>query len=99
MLLCTNSFERMDRTQLLSYPCNSKRERDLKEREFIELLKPSLNCSLPICTDDERITYSSDYKKKHKVYISEYRKQNYVNADLLLKSMTFADIMAHLHLK
>ena len=41
----------------------------MKEREFIELLKPSLNCSLPICTDEERITFLNDYYKQRKQYI------------------------------
>ena len=57
-------FENWSMIQLLNYPCQNKREREMKEREFVELLKPSLNCCLPTLTDEERNNYSRDYDRK-----------------------------------
>lgn len=52
---------------------NSKLELHKKEREYIDLLKPSLNCKRPIITEKER----KELKKKYEVN-TEKRKEYYI---------------------
>ena len=55
--------------QLLSFSCNSKRELELKEREYIELLKPTLNKQIPTRTKQEYYEQNKDLiNEKHKEY-------------------------------
>jgi|DEB0MinimDraft_6_1074348.scaffolds.fasta_scaffold12927_1 hypothetical protein len=51
------------------YSCNSKKEKEIKERYYIDLLKPKLNKNLPTRTRKE---WREDNKQK----IKEYREDN-----------------------
>ena len=51
------------------YPCNCKNEKEIKERYYIDLLKPKLNKNLPTRTRKE---WREDNKQK----IKEYREDN-----------------------
>jgi len=58
-----------------TYPCESKRELEIRERYHIETLKPKLNKNIPTRTRKE---YREDNKEKinekRKIYFVEYRK-------------------------
>ena len=62
-------FKNWDMIQIEVVNVNNKRELELKQREYIEILKPSLNKHIVIRTDEER-------KEKHREYIKKYREQN-----------------------
>jgi len=66
-------WENFQMIQLLAYPCNSKRELELKEREYIEVLKPTLNLKIPTRTQKE---YRQDNIEQIKEYNKEYYEQN-----------------------
>ena len=50
------------------YPCNNKRELEVKERYYIELMKPKLNKVIPTRTYKE-------YREDNKELIKEHQKQ------------------------
>jgi hypothetical protein len=54
------------------FPCNDKKELEVRERHHIELLKPKLNKIIPTRTEKE-------YKEDNKEKITEYKKQHYNN--------------------
>ena len=55
------------------YPCNSKRELLIKERYYIDLLRPRLNINIPTRTFKE---WYGDNKEKHAARVKIYRKNN-----------------------
>jgi hypothetical protein len=54
------------------YPCNSKNEKEIKERYYIDLLKPKLNKQLPTRTNKE-------WYEDNKEQICEKKKEFYEN--------------------
>jgi len=46
-------FENWAMIQLEAYPCQNKREAEMQERYWIELLKPKLNSMIPFRTEEE----------------------------------------------
>jgi hypothetical protein len=68
-------------TPVESYPCNNKRELEIRERYYIETFKAKLNIVIPTRTDKEYKKYYTDkYKEKilyyNKKYAAEYRIKN-----------------------
>lgn len=67
--------------ELLSFSCESKRELELKEREYIELLRPTLNLKIPARTKKEYYEQNKDkirdYLEENKEKISERWKEYY----------------------
>jgi hypothetical protein len=69
--------------QIEEYPCQNVNEAKARERYHIELLKPSLNCTVPNRTfkeyyEDNKekiLTKVQTYAKQNKEKISEHRKQ------------------------
>ena len=63
--------------QIEAYPCNSKRELELRERHHLEELKANLNCCIPTRSSKQ---YSKQYIEIHRERINErkkeYRKNN-----------------------
>ena len=55
------------------FPCNDKKELEVRERYHIELLKSKLNKNIPTRNDKE---YREDNKEKNKEYSKEYTKDN-----------------------
>lgn len=66
-------FENWSMVQLLKFCCNGKREKETKEREFIELLKPALNQVVPTRTIKE---YNDSHKEDHHQYYEEHKEAN-----------------------
>ena len=66
------------------YPCNSKKELEIRERYHIDLLKPTLNKNIPTRTlkeyykqnKDNFKEYYEQNKDKIAEYYNEYNKQN-----------------------
>jgi len=54
------------------YPCNSKKELEIKERHHIDLLRPALNKYIPTRTDKE-------YREDNKEILAEKKKKRYEN--------------------
>lgn len=54
-------FSNWDMIEIIPYPCSTKREKDTKEREYIELLGATLNKHLPTRTKQE---YRDTFKEK-----------------------------------
>jgi len=81
-------FENWNLIVLEEYYCENKIQLQMKEREWIELRKPSLNCiKRPIRTQEEAKLYKNEYMKnyqkiseKNKQYKKEYSK-NYDKSD------------------
>tara|TARA_R110002049_G_scaffold213472_1_gene384918 strand:- start:34 stop:597 length:564 start_codon:yes stop_codon:yes gene_type:complete len=63
-------WENWDMIQLINYPCNTKRELELKEREYLEMLGGTLNKGIPTRTKTE-------YDAVHKEEKKEYKKAHY----------------------
>ena len=53
-------WENWQMVQLLSFSCQTPREKELKEREFVDLLKPKLNRQIPT-------RGMKEYRELHKV--------------------------------
>ena len=62
------------------FPCKSKREAELEERNFIEINKCELNCIRPYVSEDEKKEESKEYRENNKSIIKEkakdYRENN-----------------------
>src|SRR5437016_897806 len=67
------NWENWSMVQLLTFSCASKREKELKEREYIERLKPALNRFMPTRTKQE---WEEENKEKGKQQAKEYREKN-----------------------
>jgi hypothetical protein len=50
-----------------------------KEREYVDLLKPELNCCKPYLSKDEKVEYHKEYYKNNKNEILDKRKEYYKN--------------------
>jgi hypothetical protein len=78
-------FDNFDLIVIEEYHCESKRQLEMKEREWIELLKPTLNKNIPTRSKQEYyeenkeqiIEYNKQYKEQNKEQILEYQKQHY----------------------
>ena len=60
-----------DMIELIKYPCETKRELELKEREYLELLSATLNKHIPTRSKNE---YCKAYRLANKEQISEKMK-------------------------
>ena len=65
-------FENWDLIVLEEYSCESKVQLEMKEREWIELRKPTLNRNVPTRTSKE---YNDTYKEEHRQYYQEHREE------------------------
>ena len=63
--------------QIENYNCNSKREAELRERYWIETLKPKLNSVSPITSKEEKEKQKQDWYKENKDHILQKAKENY----------------------
>jgi hypothetical protein len=61
-------FDNFDLIIIEEYPCESKVQLEMKEREYIERLRPTLNKQIPTRTLQE-------YRETHREEIREYHKQ------------------------
>lgn len=69
--------------QLLAFECANKREKELKEREYIELLRPTLNKSVPTRSPKEYYQVNKEhlkqlakvYKEDNKKKVADYQKE------------------------
>ena len=73
-------FDNFDMILLKTESCENALHARRREREYIEELKATLNKSMPIRTDDERIVYRRSYYQDNKEVIQQkakdYRKEN-----------------------
>lgn len=81
-------FENFDLIMIEEYPCDNKLQKETRERYYIELLKPTLNKTIPTRTiqeyyqdNKEKILkmvkiYSKDNKEKIEKYEKEYYEKN-----------------------
>lgn len=71
-------WENWSMIMLHEFSCDNKLQRDKKEREFIENLKPTLNKNIPTRTSKEwRGVNKEQLKRKRKIYDENNR--NYIN--------------------
>jgi hypothetical protein len=81
----TGGFDNFDLIVIEEYPCESKVQLEMKEREYIERLRPTLNKNIPTRTKQEYneenrediSEYNKQYREENKEEISEYHKQYY----------------------
>lgn len=63
------------------YKCENKRQKDQRERYWIDELKPSLNCINPFTTKEEKKNYQKEYylirRDERKEYYKQYSKDYY----------------------
>ena len=57
------------------FPCNNKKELEVRERYHIEILKPKLNKFIPSRTKDEIKKRLNNYYENNKEYFQEYNKE------------------------
>ena len=79
-------FENWSMIEIIKYPCETKRELETKEREYIELLKASLNKNKPTRTKKEW-----NEENKDKVLESSRKKYKNNKEKLLEKSKEYYD--------
>lgn len=65
-------FNNFDLIILEKYPCESKVQLEMKEREWIELRKPTLNKCIPARTSKE---YNDTHKEEHRQYYEQHREE------------------------
>ena len=78
-------WENFEMIEIIKYPCETKRELEIKEREYIELLGGTLNQRIPTRTPKERyetnkteiLNKQQQYNIKNKEKISERHKEYY----------------------
>jgi hypothetical protein len=72
-------FHNFDLIVIEEYPCESKVQLEMKEREYIERLRPTLNKQIPTRTSQEyRETHREEireYRETHREEIKEYKKR------------------------
>lgn len=61
--------------QVEEYPCNNKREAEVRERYWIEQLHATLNSMIPITTLQEKKEYMIQFREQNKEQIKKQRKQ------------------------
>ena len=84
------------------YPCNSRKELEIRERHYIDLLKSKLNKNIPTRTNEEyrednreqQKQYYNDNKTKIEEYKTKYYKQKVV-CENCGKEMTKHSIYRH----
>ena len=70
-------FENWDLVILEEYPADNKNDLVWKEREWVELLKPSLNSQRPITTLDEYHENQKKYREENPEKVRESKKKYY----------------------
>lgn len=71
-------WENWDMVMIEEYKdCESKLQLEKREREYYDLLKPTLNSQLPIKTIEDEKKYQSEFYKKHIERIKERKKKKY----------------------
>ena len=63
--------------QLEEFNCNNSREAAVRERYWIDLLKPNLNCISPFTSKEEKNLQKKNWYEENKDYILHKVKQNY----------------------
>lgn len=63
--------------QIEEYNCNNRREADMRERYWIEILKPTLNCISPFTTNEEKQLQKQIWYEENKDCILEKAKEYY----------------------
>jgi hypothetical protein len=74
-------WDNWDMIMIEEYKCENKRQKDQRERYWIDELKPSLNCISICITEEEKNNrikkWNKSYYEKHKEKIKEKQKINY----------------------
>ena len=68
-------FKNWDMILIENVSCNSKREIEKIERDYIDKLKPSLNTYKSYTTEQEKKEYEKEYYENNKTKINEKRNQ------------------------
>lgn len=63
--------------QLEEFNCNNSREAAIRERHWIDLLKPNLNCINPFASKEEKILQKKEWYEENKDEILEKAKTHY----------------------
>lgn len=71
------NWDNWSMVQLEEFSCNNSREATLKERQWIDLLKPTLNCVNPYAYDDEKKQQKQQWYEDNKTAILEKAKEHY----------------------
>jgi hypothetical protein len=70
-------WDNWEMIELLKYPCNTKRELELKEREYLELLGGTLNKTIPTRSRKEtRKAYDLEHKEEKKERSKSHYQKN-----------------------
>jgi hypothetical protein len=70
-------WENWSMIQIEQYKCNNSREATMRERHWIDLLKPQLNVSNPFSSLEEKIQIKKNWYETNKDEILEKAKTNY----------------------
>ena len=70
-------WDNWDMIQIEEFCCNNTREATIRERYWIDLLKPKLNCINPFAYEEEKIIQKKDWYEENKEEILEKAKENY----------------------
>tara|TARA_R110002012_G_scaffold319968_2_gene541975 strand:+ start:67 stop:618 length:552 start_codon:yes stop_codon:yes gene_type:complete len=89
-------WDNWDMILLEEVKVNSKLELHKKEREYVDLLKPSLNIAIPTLTIKEYRDINKEYFKKYmkeyrinnKEYIIQFKKEHYQNNKEIISEKT-----------
>jgi len=68
-------FENWTMIQLDVYPCQNKREAEMRERYWIETLQATLNSMIPFKTEEEIKEQQKEYRELNKEQITEQKKE------------------------
>jgi len=81
-------FDNFAMKMIEEYPCNSKREALIKEREMIDLYNPTLNNYLSTQSYKElRIKHKLQYNDYMREYMREYYKRKKSSKDIIQKTI------------
>ena len=73
----TGGWDNWSMIQIENYNCNNKRDAQMRERYWIETLKPNLNCNNPISTDEEKEEQKKMSYERNKEQILQKAKEHY----------------------
>ncbi len=68
-------FNNWSMIKIIDYPCNNRHERDQEERRHIEILRATLNKSIPTRTDAENVEHKKDYYQNNKDQLAINKKE------------------------
>jgi len=64
--------------QIEAFPCNNRRELELRERFWIEILNSTLNCSFPQRSIEDEKAYNKNYYETNKKELAKKNKEYYL---------------------